>query len=251
VSVLTQPTLQRLQEMKLEGMAEALAQQMEQPDVQALPFEERLGLLVDHEWTYRRNRRLKRLLSQAKFRMSACMEDINYRVPRGLDHGVMRSLAACQWIQAGRNALVTGPTGVGKTYIACALGHAACRQGFRTRYYRVPRLLFDLTVAKGDGSYPTFMNRLVKVHLLILDDWGMTPLSTTEGRELLEIIEERYDRASTIVASQLPLDQWYQAIDDPTVADAILDRLVHNAHKITMKGESMRRLTNNPKQADQ
>lgn len=242
--MLTQQTVTRLREMRLLGMAEAFSAQAHQPDVQALSFEERFGLLVDQEWTYRRDRRQARLLKEARLRLPACVEDIDYQYPRGLDRGMMRSLASCQWLRAHQNVLVTGPTGVGKTFIACALANAACRQGFSTQYYRVPRLLSELTVAKGDGSYPKLLNKLAKTELLVLDDWGIAPLSAPESRDMLEIIDDRGRTRSTIVASQLPIEHWHGSIADPTVADAILDRLVHNAHKITLKGESMRKIAN-------
>jgi len=246
--MLIQQTIERLHEMRLKGMAQALVAQSQQPDVLALSFEERLSLLVDQEWTYRRDRRLRRLLKEAKLRLPACIEDIDYRHPRGLDRAVIRSLANCEWIAAHQNVLITGPTGVGKTFIACALANAACRHGFSARYYRVPRLLSELAMAKGDGSYPRLMNKLAKTHLLVLDDWGLMPLSAADARDLLEIIDDRSQTRSTIIASQLPIDHWHATIADPSLADALLDRLIHNAHKLILKGESMRKVTNTSQQ---
>ena len=246
--MLIQQTIERLHEMRLKGMAQALVAQSQQPDVLALSFEERLSLLVDQEWTYRRDRRLRRLLKEAKLRLPACIEDIDYRHPRGLDRAVIRSLANCEWIASHQNVLITGPTGVGKTFIACALANAACRHGFSARYYRVPRLLSELAMAKGDGSYPRLMNKLAKTHLLVLDDWGLMPLSAADARDLLEIIDDRSQTRSTIIASQLPIDHWHATIADPSLADALLDRLIHNAHKLILKGESMRKVTNTSQQ---
>ncbi|MER3486168.1 MAG: AAA family ATPase [Chloroflexota bacterium] len=237
--MLVQHTLDRLRQMGLHGMAQALETQRTQPDVHGLTFEDRLGLLVDQEWTLRQNRRLTRLLQEAKLRFpTACLEDVDYHRPRGLDRSLLRSLGTGEWIRAQQVVLISGPTGIGKSWIACALGNAACRQGFSTRYYRVPRLLTDLALAHADGSYP----RLAKTHLLVLDDWGLAPLSASDARELLEVIEDRVQVHATLITSQLPLDALHSAIADPTLADAILDRLVHHAHKLVLKGESMRKV---------
>lgn len=241
--MLDHATIERLRALRLRGMAEALATQLQQPDMQSLSFEERLGLLVDLEWAYRQNRRLARLLKAAKLRLPASMEDVDYQQPRGLDRALMRTLATCQWVKDRQHILVIGPTGVGKTYIACALGNAACRQGHSTRYYRVPRLLSDIATAKADGSYARLMSALARTEVLVLDDWGIAPLSAADARDILEIIDDRTQQRSTIVASQLPIDHWYATIGDATVADAILDRLVHQSHKLILKGESMRKVT--------
>jgi DNA replication protein DnaC len=226
-------------------MVEGLSQQLEQPAAQGLSFEERFDLLVDQEYTYRRNRRLARLLKEARLRLDASPEDIDYHHPRGLDRHLMMTLATSEWIRLHQNLLITGPTGTGKTYVACALANAACRQGLSCRYYRMPRLLSDLLTARGDGSYPKLLTKLAKIQLLILDDWGLAPLAPQEARDMLEIIDDRSEARSTLIAAQLPVAQWHQTIDDPTVADAILDRLLHHAHQIVLRGESMRKTTNN------
>jgi DNA replication protein DnaC len=244
--MLTHQTVERLRQMRLWGMADAFLAQLEQPDAAALPFEDRLGLLVDQEAAYRDNRRLKRLLKEAKLRQQACLEDIDLSVGRGLDRQLLRSLGTGLWVTNHQNVLVTGPTGVGKTYVSCALANAACRQGFSARYYRVPRLLTDIAVSRGDGTYTRLLRWLSKVDVLVFDDWGLTPLTATDGRELLEVIEDRCQAKSTVVTSQVPVDQWHAVIGDPSVADAILDRLVHHAHRIELRGESMRRVKNRP-----
>ncbi len=239
--MLNHPTLDKLQDLRFTGMAKALTEQMALPDIDELSFEERLGLLVDREMTEREDRRLTTRLRQAKLKQNACIEDIDFKQPRGLDKSLILDLAQCQWIKRHLNLLITGPTGVGKTWVACALAQKACREGFTSLYLRLPRLLQELPIAKGDGTYTRLMNRLAKVDVLILDDWGLSKLIAEQRRDLLEILEDRHDTRSTIVTSQLPLDQWHHIIGDPTLADAILDRLVHNAYKINLKGESMRK----------
>lgn len=239
--MLNHPTLDKLETLRFTGMAKALTEQIALPDIESLSFEERLGLLVDREMTEREDRRLRTKLRQAKLKQNACIEDMDYRQPRGLDKSLMLALAQCQWIKKHLNLLITGPTGVGKTWIACALAQKACREGYSARYLRLPRLLQELPIAKGDGTYAKLLTRLAKIDVLILDDWGLSKLVAEQRRDLLEILEDRHDNRSTIVTSQLPLDKWHHIIGDPTLADAILDRLVHNAYKINLKGESMRK----------
>jgi DNA replication protein DnaC len=238
--MLNQQTLDQLLRMKLKGMSYAYQEQLQQP-AQDLSFEERFGLIVDREWTYREDRRLKRLLKVAKLREPACVEDIDYRHPRGLDRSVLKSIVSCQWITKSQNLILIGPTGSGKTYLACALANQACRLGFMTLYVRISKLLQDFQIAKADGSYAKLLAKLAKLNLLIIDDWGLTPLTPAERRDLLEILDDRYNRGSTLITSQFPITTWHDLIGEPTIADAILDRLVHAAHKITLKGDSMRK----------
>jgi DNA replication protein DnaC len=239
--MLTVPTLGKLRELRLDGMVRGFEEQLSSAECNALTFEERLGLLVDRELTERNNRRLRTRLQRAKLRQQACMEDIDYHQTRGLDKSLMKSLAACQWIRDHLNVLVTGPTGVGKSFIACALGHRACLEGFKVFYARAPRLFGELEVARGDGRYVKLMNTIAKSHLLIIDDWGLSILTDKEQRELLEILEDRHGIHSTIIASQIPVENWHEVIGNPTLADAIMDRLIHSAYKINLKGESMRK----------
>ena len=208
----------------------AFAEQLEMAEIDSLSFEERLGLLVEREATERETRRLATRLRKAKLRHSATIEDLDFRHPRGLDKGQILSLASCQWISRHDNVLITGSTGVGKTYLACALAHTACREGFRALYLRLPKLFHELAVAKGDGRYGKLLAAYERLDLLVLDDdWGLAPLGEAERRDLLEILEDRAERRSTLVTSQLPVDKWHRVIGDPTLADAILDRLIHNA----------------------
>lgn len=239
--MLRHPTLEKLRAMKLDGMAQALEDQFATSDIESLGFEERLGLLVDREETERASRRLKSRLARAKLRQTACVEDIDYRTRRGLDKSLMTSLSSCQWIAEHHNLFVTGPAGVGKSFIACALAQKACREGYSALYFRLPRLFSDLSVAKGDGRYPRLLSAFDRTDLLALDDWGITPMSPENRRDLLEILDDRYGNRSTLITSQLPVGQWYEYLDDPTLADAILDRVIHNAYKIELKGESMRK----------
>lgn len=240
--MLTEHTVSKLYEMKLHGMAEALKEQLQQPGISELPFEERFSLLVDRECTHRDNRRLSRLLRNAKLRLSASIEDIDFRTPRGLDRSVILRLAQCDWIRNAHNVLITGPTGVGKTYLACALAQRACRSGFPALYMRLPTLFQQLALARADGSYPRLLKRIGKAKVLVVDDWGIAPMAAAERRDLFEVIEDRHGISSTIVATQLPVNLWHENIRDPTIADAILDRIVHSAHRIELKGESMRKL---------
>ncbi len=239
--MLTSPTLEKLKEMRLLGMAGALEDQLQTPDIQSLGFEERLGLLVDRELTERDNRRLKTRLTKARLRQQASMEDIDYSGSRGLDKGQLLDLGSCKWITEHNNLLLTGPTGAGKTYIACALAQKACRQGLTALYLRLPRLFGDLTIAKGDGRYGKLLVRYSRVDVIVLDDWGVTPMTAENRRDLLEILDDRYEKKSTLITSQLPIEKWHRYLEDPTMADAILDRVVHNAYRLELKGESMRK----------
>ena len=239
--MLTSPTLEKLKEMRLLGMAGALADQMQTPEVASLGFDERLGLLVDREQTERDNRRLKTRLTKARLRQQASMEDIDYSGSRGLDKAQLLDLGSCKWITEHNNLLLTGPTGVGKTFIACALAQKACRQGLTALYLRLPRLFGDLTIAKGDGRYGKLLVRYSRVDVMVLDDWGVTPMTAENRRDLLEILDDRYEKRSTLITSQLPVEKWHRYLEDPTLADAILDRVVHNAYRIELKGESMRK----------
>ena len=239
--MLVQPTLDRLHELGLNGMAQALAEQLAVPDVQSLSFEDRLALLLDREACERDNRRLRRLLQLAKLRLDASVEDIDFRTPRGLDKSLILRLAGCDWVRQHQVVLVSGATGTGKTYLGCALAQAACRHGLSTRYCRLSRFLDELALARADGSYPKLMDRLAKTQLLALDDYGMLPLNDPQRRDLLEVLDDRYARRATLLTSQLPFEHWHDVIGDPTFSDAILDRLVHHAHRITLKGPSMRK----------
>jgi DNA replication protein DnaC len=239
--MLIEQTIGRLHELRLSGMAEALEEQRGRPDLSDMDFWDRLALLLEREVTCREDRRLARLLQLAKLHLPDAVEDIDFRSPRVLDRSVVLRLATAEWVRAHQVVLVTGATGTGKSYLACALGNAACRHGLSVRYYRFSRLLSDLALARGDGSYGKALEKLAKTELLILDDFGLAPLSDSERRDLLEVLEDRYGRRATLVTSQLPLEHWHQVIGDPTFGDAILDRLIHHAHRIPLKGASMRR----------
>ncbi len=241
--MLNHPTLDKLHTLRLTGMGKAFEDQLRMPDHETLSFEERLGLLVDRELTQRDNRRLQTRLRNAKLRQAATIEDLDYRYPRGLDKALLSRLSTCQWIAEHHNVLLTGSTGVGKTWIACALAHKACRDGYSAQYLRLPRLWRELAIAKGDGRYPKLLASVAKIDVLVLDDFGLTPLTEEHRRDLLEILEDRHGTRSTLITSQLPVDRWHDAIGEPTLADAILDRVVHNAYKITLKGDSMRKRT--------
>lgn len=239
--MLLQPTLDKLYQLKLGAMAEAIREQQAHPTMAELTFEERLGLLVDREWDARENRGLTRRLRDARFKLAACVEDLDFRADRGLDKSVILRLAECRFITEHHHVLITGPTGVGKTYLACALGQRACRLHYRVGYYRCDQLLTALRQARLDGSYPALLRRLEKMELLILDDWGVTPFDQAAARDLFELVDDRTTRGALLITSQAPLDTWYDLITAPQLADAILDRVVHNAYKIEVRGESMRK----------
>ena len=242
--MLLHPTLEKMKALKLYGMAKALEEQLQMPDSNALTFEERFGLLVDRERTERESRRLQARLRRAKLSQAACLEDLDWQVNRGMEKSLFLKLASCEWLHSHLNVIITGPTGVGKSYVACALAQKACREGYTTEYRRMPRFFPELGLAKGDGSYNKLLLRLAKTDLLILDDWGLAPFTDEGRRDLLEILEDRHSKKSTLITSQIPIAKWHEVIGNPTLADAIMDRLVHNAYQITLKGESMRKQKN-------
>ena len=244
-------TLSQLRQLKLSGMASALQTQLEQPGTyEGLAFSERLQLLVDNEDQERNQRKHDRLIGSAKFKLKAHAKDIDYQPARGLQQSQIASLLLCDWLKKAQNLLLTGPCGTGKTYIACALGHQACLKGYSVRYYRLPRLILVLTQAKADGSYSKLLKVIASLNVLIIDDWGLEPLNAATRNDLMEIMDDRYEQSATVIISQLPTDQWYEAIGDNTLADAILDRLMHNAHRINLKGESMRKKMNSLTQVE-
>lgn len=238
---MVQQTIERLQNLRLRTLAEAYWEQKQRGDISELSFDDRFALLVEKEWLHRLDQRVKRRLKKAKLRQRACVEDIDYRSNRGLNRKVMEDLATCHWVQTGRNIIMTGPTGIGKTWLACALSNRVCREGLSALYYRVPRLTHELTMARGDGSYLRLLGKLARVSLLVLDDWALSPLEGQAQHDLLEVIDDRAGLRSTIVTSQLPICKWHDIIGDPTVADALLDRLVGTAIKIELKGGSLRK----------
>jgi DNA replication protein DnaC len=238
--MLHQPTIEKLMSMRMEAMVEAWKGFEQDENTQQLSFEEKLSLMVDRLWTSRQNLALQRRLRYAKLRSNACVEDIDYRAARGLDKSMVRSLASgSAWVERHENLFLVGPTGVGKSYIACALAHKACRDGYLVLYTRASALFRDLALARADGSLRNLLARLGRVDVLVIDDWAMAPMVESERRDFWEICEERYQTRSTVLTSQLPVAQWHEQIGDPTMADGILDRLVHNAHRIEMRGESM------------
>ena len=240
--MLLQQTREHLHTLRLTGMLEALDEQLAQPTMAELSFEERLGILVDRETLYRENRRLERLLRAARLRVGACVEDIDYRHARGLEKSRMASLIGLDWVRQSLNLCLTGATGCGQTWLACAYGDEACRRGFSVRYLRLPRLFEMLRIAHGDGSYPKLMNQLLKTDLLLLDDWGIQKVSASQRNDLMEVIEDRHGRRSTLIASQLPIEHWHEYIGEATIADAVLDRLLHGAHRLNLTGDSMRKI---------
>ena len=239
--MLLHPTLEKLTSMRFTGMAAALDEQMQMDGLDDMAFEERLGILLDREQAVRETRRMKTRLRKAKLRQQGSVEDIDFRHPRGLDKSLVVRLADCQWIRKHNNLIITGPTGVGKSYLACAFAEKACREGFSSLYLRMTKLFEDLSLAKGDGRYLKLLTSYAKTDLLVLDDYGLHELNQEQRHDLLEILEDRHGLKSTLVTSQLPVEHWHEQIGDPTLADAILDRLVHSAHKIKLKGESMRK----------
>jgi len=240
--MLTEPTIDKLHSLHLNAMAAAWTAQREDPKILGIDFDSRFGMIVDAEHLSRDNKRLARALREAKLRISnACIEDIDYAAKRELDRSLVRQLGTCAWIGVHANVIVTGATGTGKSYIACALAQQACRTGFRALYRRVPRLLEELALAHADGTYTRLLGRLAKVDVLILDDWGLAPLRDQERRDMLEIFDDRHGMRSAIFTSQLPVEKWHDYVADPTIADALLDRIVHNAHRIKLKGPSRRK----------
>jgi len=239
--MLTEPLIQQLHALHLKGMAQALEQQMTGADSTARSFEDRLGLLIQHEITDRASYRLAQRLRWARLPQNACLEDLDTRTARGVDPAILAQLTDLAWIKQHLNLLITGPTGVGKSYLAAALAHAACRADFSVRCFRLPRLIDEFTRYAALQKRSALLKQLARVELLVIDDFGLAPLADQTVRDLLEVLDDRYDRASTLITSQLPLDQWHAYLGDRTVADAILDRLVHNAHKVALKGDSMRK----------
>ncbi len=245
--MLVQPTLDKLNQLKLHGMAIALSEQMTQTTAQSLAFEDRLGLLVEREMTYRENRRLTRLLQLAQLKERAALEDLDFRARRGLDRAQLASLTSCDWIRQHQNLLIHGATGCGKTFLGCALAHQACRQGLSALYLRAPRLFDELGLCHADGSFRKRLAAIAKVDLVVIDDFAIAPMGPRERTDLLEVLDDRVGTRSTLITSQLPLEHWHEYIGDPTLADAILDRLIHSAHKIHLEGESMRKRAANNK----
>ena len=240
--MLNQQTMEKLYALRLHGMAEGFRAQSEQAGITELSFEERFALLVDQQWNWRQNQALERRLTNAKLRHRACVEDIDFRQPRGLDRALLRSLTQdSAWVRQHQNVFLIGPTGIVKSFLACALAEKACRDGFTALYTRTAQLFRDLALARADGSLRTLLARLARLDVLVVDDWAMAPLADTERRDFLEIAEDRYQVRSTILTSQLPVVKWHEQIGDPTLADSILDRLVHNAHRIEIQGESLRK----------
>ena len=239
--MLIHPTAERLRALGLAAMADALVELQNAPDAAELTREDWLGLLVDREATSRENKRLARRLREARLRQSAVVEDVDFRAPRGLDRALFQKLASCAWVRDHHHLVVVGPTGIGKSWLACALGHKACREGFSVLYKRATRLFNDLTQARGEGRLPRLLTTLERIRLLIIDDWGPEPLNAEQRRDLLEIVDDRDDRSSLLITSQVPVNRWHEVIADPTLGDAILDRILHRAHRIALKGPSLRR----------
>ena len=238
--MLTEPTMTKLYEMKINGMAEAYQEQRASANIADLSFDERFAMLVERQWMWRENRALTTRLAYAKLKQSAVIEDLDYRKSRGLSRAQINQLSTCDWLQHHQNVIVTGAAGCGKTYVACALAHRACRQGYRALYFYAPKLFRALTTAQADGSLPKLLQKIAKAPLLIVDDWGIAKISDLQYQQFLELLDDRHGTGATLVTSQMPVEVWHEAMPDPTVADAILDRLIHNAHRIELGGESMR-----------
>jgi len=239
--MLQEQTFEKLYSLKLHGMARALEEQTKQPEISSLSFEERFGMLVDAQWLWRENRALAARLKNAQLKQPASIEDINYRHARQLDRAQFRSLASCQWVQHHLNVLITGPTGIGKTYICCALLEKACREGYTAYYARAPKFFRRLAVAYLDGSFDKLLTKLARTDVLAVDDWGLVPLSDSERRHFLEVIEDRHGSRSTVLTSQFPVDTWHGLIGNPSIADATVDRIIQGAHRIELNGDTMRR----------
>ena len=240
--MLNEPTMEKLMALKLTAFAASWAEQQKDPEVAKLAFDERLGLLIDAEWLHRENVRMARCLREAKLRISnACIEDIDFPAKRELDRSVIRQLGTARWVQEHQSVVITGMTGTGRTYVACALANSACRKGYRALYRRAPRLFDELTLAHADGSYQHLLARLAKIDVLVIDDWGLAAPTDQERRDLLEILEDRYGVRSTIMTSQLPPTRWHDHLGDPTIADAVCERILHNAHRLALKGPSRRK----------
>ena len=240
--MLTEPTMEKLKSLRLDALAAAWSEQQRKPDLAKLGFDERLAMLVDAEWLDRENKRITRCLKEAKLRLTqACIEDIEYPAKRELDRAIVRQLATCRWIDEHQNVVLTGATGTGKTYLACALAHQACRKGYRAVYRRASRLAEEMTLAHADGTFGRVLARLARIDVLVIDDWGHAPMREQERRDLVEILDDRHGLRSTIMTSQLPIANWHDHIGDPTNADAICERIVHNAHRIVLQGPSRRK----------
>jgi DNA replication protein DnaC len=239
--MLREPTFEKLHAMKLHAMAQAYEEYLRAPGGEELPFEERFAMMVERQWCQKQDRALARRLQVAQLRHAACIEDIDYRHPRGLKRAQIESLSDSRWIKRREGCIITGPTGAGKSYLACALAHKACREGYAVLYYYTPKLFRQLATAQLDGSFMKLLKRLAQADLLVIDDWGVAALKPAQYRDFLEVIEDRHASRSTLLTSQFPVESWHEIIADATVADAILDRLVHNAHRIELRGESMRK----------